>query len=333
MIQRNQTKIDLLVLESLSTGYPHHTVSQNLSARLEEGTVTALIGTNGCGKSTLLEAIAFGNTRKEGKITLAGEPIEKIKLNQRAKFISIVRSQLERSIQLTVEELVALGRSPYLNTLGKLSSRDRDIVRKSLLDCKLKGYEKRMISTLSDGERQRALIAMALAQETPLVLLDEPTSHLDLSFRIELFLLLREIAQKSQRTFLLATHEISLAMQWCDALWILDQEGNLSTGLPEELALQGKIATLFEKEHFHFDPYTGQVELLQRKQRAINLIGDGSERELWTRRLLTRLGYIAQKTSDPEQYTIEIFPNSWHFITTQSSFEVKTLSELQAILR
>lgn len=326
------TSKTILTLEALSTGYGKRIVSKELNSSLQEGTVTALIGTNGCGKSTLLEAIAFGGTRKGGKITLAGMNLDKVKINQRAKLISIVRSRLGGNIQLSVEELVALGRSPYLNTLGKLTARDRDIIRQALLDCKLKGYEKRGISSLSDGERQRALIAMALAQETPLVLLDEPTSHLDLAFRMELFLLLREIAQKSGRTFLLATHEISLAMQWCDELWILDKRGNLSSGLPEELALQGKIAQIFETESFSFDPYTGQIEPTERKQRKINFIGGGGERELWTRRMLRRLGYIPEDSERLEEYTLEVLPSSWRFTTPTSSYVVNSLAELQALI-
>lgn len=324
-------KQPILSIEGLSTGYNKKIISKNLSIELGATSLTALIGLNGTGKSTLLNAIAFGDTILKGKIFIDGKNASQLKQLERSKLISIVKSHLKEEVNLSVEELVSLGRSPYLSSLGKLSMYDRNVIRNAILSCKLKGFEKRKITSLSDGERQRALIAMAIAQETPLVILDEPTSHLDITFRIKLFMLLRELSIKSKVSFLLATHEVSLAMQWCDNIWIIDNEGSIQVGLPEELALNGNIDSLFQQESFSFDPYSGQIEISNKNKRPIKTIYHNSiERNLWTDRLLHRLGYFP---SPQGEYTLEVKSCTWKITTNSHQIETDSLKELQSILR
>lgn len=318
-----------LRLDAVAVGYKNHLVAKDISATLKQGSVTALLGPNGSGKSTLIEAIAFGETHREGHVLISGEESRKLKLRERSKMVSIVRSKLNTEPYITVEELVSLGRTPYLNALGSLTAHDSAIIHRSILDCQLKGFEKRKIGTLSDGERQRALIAMSLTQETPLMLMDEPTSHLDIAYRIELFILLKKIARESHRAVLLATHELGMAMQWCDNLWLLDRNSHFIEGIPEELALSRKLDGLFDTGKYSFDPYSGKIDIFQKKMSSIGFKSDGSERALWTERLLQRLGYISVREAP---FSIELLPKKWCYKTPTFSHETTSLTELEALL-
>lgn len=315
-----------LFIEHLTTGYPNKTISEDLCLSLENGTLAALIGPNGSGKSTLLSAIAFGDTRRKGAVYINGTNSASLSPSRRARLVSIVMSRFAYDPHITVEELIAIGRTPYLNTLGTLKHEDKMIIRKAIVDCGLRGFERRSLTTLSDGERQRVLIARALAQETPLVLLDEPTAHLDLSFRAELFLLLGELARSSGRTFLVSTHEIHLAMQWCERLWLIDKKGTLTDGVPEELALNGTLSGVFDSESFCFNPLSGQIDLPERQGRSIKLEGKEDERLEWTRRFLKRLGY---NTSSNGEIGLIVGENNWLLQHTGVNTTLSSLNDLQ----
>lgn len=327
-----QSSFSPLSLQTLTTGYHKKEISKSISAELCEATVTALIGTNGCGKSTLLNAIAFGDTVLEGNIAISGVNTTTLTPYNRSKLVSYVQSQINPELAITVEELVAMGRIPYINAIGTLKQHDKEIIHRAILSCKLKGFEKRKVNSLSDGERQRALIAMALAQQTPLVLLDEPTSHLDLNFRIELFILLREIAQLHRTSFLLATHEINLAMQWCDAFWLLNSRGELICGVPEELALQGIIDELFTTSRFSYNALSGKINVLQQARRGINVTrieGTSCETYEWTLRLLNRIGYENIPTAG---LSLVVYPNFWQIASGKTVITATSLAELQQLL-
>lgn len=282
----------LLQLEQLSIGYKHKTLLANCSTSLSKGRLVALVGANGTGKSTLLRAIAFGDCVLSGSYSVGGQSATQLSATDRAGWIAMAIPPESVDDYMRVCDFVAIGRYPYLGNRGIPKPHDRKVVAHALQMCSLVGYEHRYYSSLSDGEKQRVLIARALAQETPIILLDEPTAHLDLVYRVRFFSLLAELAHQSERTILLSTHELSLAMEFADLLWLLDGKGQLHCGLPEELALHGHLDAAFHAEGTLFDARSAQLRMAPGTLlRPIQLLGEEEEMLYWTQRMLRRLGY------------------------------------------
>ncbi len=247
----------------LSIGYHQgkvvRAVQQHLYLVAEPGELIALIGPNGCGKSTLLRTLAGLQEPLEGSVQLEGTHLNSLKLAERAKKISLVLTDAVQLGYVTVEQLVAMGRHPYTTHTGKLNKNDDKHIRKALQAVRLETFGNRLVSELSDGERQRVMIAKALAQDTPVILLDEPTSFLDLPNRVEILLLLQKLAREMQKCILLSTHEIDLAIRLADKLWLMNPGDDLKTGSPAELIANGSIQSVFHGDSFGFDPQTGHV--------------------------------------------------------------------------
>jgi len=256
----------------LSIGYQHgkslRTVQQHLNLEVFPGELIALIGPNGCGKSTLLRTLAVLQEPLSGSIQLRTnqqlDPSESIDLNalkpmDRAKYISLVLTDTVHLGFIEVKQLVAMGRHPHTSFSGKLSLADEKLVQEALEAVRLETYSHRLVSELSDGERQRVMIAKALAQNTPVILLDEPTSFLDLPNRVEIMLLLKSLARDMQKCILMSTHEIDLAIRLADKLWLMQADQLLITGTPAELTANGSIQSVFQGASFGFDPETGHV--------------------------------------------------------------------------
>ncbi len=258
----------------LSIGYHQgktvRSVQQGLNLKAEAGELIALIGPNGCGKSTLLRTLAGLQVPLAGSVQLkvveaqateeeTFKDLKSLKLTDIARQISLVLTDSVQLGYVTVEQLVAMGRHPYTSLSGKLSRNDEKHVQDALKAVHLEAFSNRLVLELSDGERQRVLIAKALAQDTPLILLDEPTSFLDLPNRVEILLLLRTLAREMQKCILISTHEIDLAIRLADKLWLMKAGEVLQTGTPAELIDNGSIQSVFQGDSFGFDPVTGHV--------------------------------------------------------------------------
>ena len=247
----------------LSIGYhqgkAHRSVQQNLNLNAQKGELIALIGPNGCGKSTLLRTLAGLQEPLAGSILLEEIDLNTLKLSDRAKQISLVLTDSVQLGYVTVEQLVSMGRHPFTSLSGKLSKSDEKYIQEALKAVHLESFANRLVSELSDGERQRVMIAKALAQNTPIILLDEPTSFLDLPNRVEILLLLRKLAREMQKCILISTHEIDLAIRLADKLWLMNSGETLKTGTPAELTANGSIQSVFHGDSFGFDPQTGHV--------------------------------------------------------------------------
>src|SRR5690554_5494593 len=206
-----------LQLSHVSIGYPApkkpNIVQSDLSLSAHEGELIALIGKNGCGKSTLLRSIASLQPIYQGVIALNGENLSVITPKRRARLLSVVLTEQQSVASFTVRGLISIGRDPYTGWLGSLTDEDNRIISRAIEMTYLRGFEERNIHELSDGERQRVFIARALAQNTPVILLDEPTSHLDLPNRINILLLLQKLARETGKTIFISTHELETAMQ------------------------------------------------------------------------------------------------------------------------
>lgn len=218
----------MITLKNLVVGYPdgRHTRQLNHAANEEahDGMLTCLIGANGAGKSTLLRTIAGFQSPLEGTVLLGGDDVRALSPRQRAERMAVVLTDRPDVMCTTVWEMVATGRAPFTGFWGRLSGKDRGIVTRSLRLVGIERMADRTVASLSDGERQKVMIAKALAQQTPVILLDEPTAFLDYPSRVEVMQLLLNIAHKEHKTVLLSTHDLDLALQTADRLWLFEKE-------------------------------------------------------------------------------------------------------------
>ena len=236
-------------------------VASDLNATAQPGTLTCLIGHNGTGKSTLLRTIARLQPSIDGSVLIGDNDISTLKPTHLSRMLSIVLTSRPDVRNMTVEELVALGRAPYTGFWGRLSADDRRIVRQSIESVGITAMAERRVCTLSDGEMQKVMIAKSLAQQTPVILLDEPTAFLDFPGKIDLMLLLQRLAHEERKTILLSTHDLETALQTADRLWLL-ANGALHDGTPHELADKGFIDDYIGRKSVKFDKQTLSIQIL-----------------------------------------------------------------------
>lgn len=220
-------------------------LTEPLSLSAPEGQTIALLGRNGTGKSTLLRVLAGVRKPLSGSVLLDGTELERLTPRERAQRIAFVTTEPVAVAHLRVREVVSMGRSPYTGWFGGLSAADERRVDRALEQTGLESFGAKTLDSLSDGERQRVMIARAVAQDTPLILLDEPTAFLDLPNRYRTALLLRRLAREAGKTVLYSSHDLTTAVQLCDTLWVMDR-GGITAGSPADLLRDGTISSLFE---------------------------------------------------------------------------------------
>ena len=254
----------ILEATGLRIGYPGAKPPLSLCGELNFGLPSGLLaagaGINGVGKSTLLRTLGGMQPELSGEIRIGGKPAAKLPAQRRARLQSLVLTEPPASRNLTVTELVALGRHPYTNWIGQHTGEDRECIEKALQRMELGNLRERPCHTLSDGQLQRVQIARALAQDTPLILLDEPTTHLDLYHKVQILKGLRAIAHDTGKTVLFTTHEIDLAIQLCDRILILHRDRSVF-GDPCQLIEQGAFEKLFPEETVRFDRESGAFRI------------------------------------------------------------------------
>lgn len=250
----------MIRIEKLTLGYNNNILLNEVSAQMTQGTLTALLGRNGTGKSTLLRAIAGLGGAISGKILLDGDETGKMEPQQLAKTISFVTTEKVRIANLRCKDVVALGRAPYTNWIGRMQEEDTCTVEDSLRKVGMENYAERTMDKMSDGECQRVMIARALAQQTPVIVLDEPTSYLDLPNRYELCSLLLKLAHSEKKCILFSTHELDIALTLCDYVALIDtpQLYHLPTA---EMVKSGHIERLFSNDSIRFNPLSNSIEL------------------------------------------------------------------------
>lgn len=253
-------RIYTVELRGLTLGYGQRVLFADADLGFGWGEFTALIGRNGTGKSTLLRTIASLAKPLSGEIVIEGRPLEDMTTREIASRISFVSTDEVRITNLKAADVVALGRAPYTNWIGSLNAEDRDKVSESLALVGMKALAFKAMDTLSDGERQRVMIARALAQDTPIILLDEPTAFLDLPNRYEICLLLRELAHKQKKTIIFSTHDLSVALELCDTLAVIEN-GQFHYGTADTLIKNGDIQRLFDDTSVQFDAKTKTVRM------------------------------------------------------------------------
>jgi iron complex transport system ATP-binding protein len=287
----------LILTDSLSIGYNNSRkgvkiLHSDINVKLEAGEFACLLGPNGSGKSTLLRTLCGFLPPLNGEVAIGGRPVGTINNREMSLLISVVLTERVVVSNMTVFDLVALGRTPYTGFFGRLKGDDVKVVNDSIKAVGLNGFKERLITNMSDGERQKAMIAKALVQETPLIILDEPTAFLDLPSRIEIMHLLRKLAHERNKGILLSTHDLDLALQMADKVWLLAEGREMETGTPEDLVLTNEFRRFFEREGILFDNDTGQFTVEKQKIKTIRIIGKGVEYK-WVSRALARRGFAA----------------------------------------
>ena len=251
-------------LSNLSIGYRGkngtRVVAAGISATIRSGELTCLLGANGVGKSTLLRTLSAFQPKLDGEVLIEGREIATFSDKELSRLIGVVLTEKPDVRNMSVRELVALGRSPYTGFWGTLHEDDWQVVDEAIHAVGIEPLRARMIHTLSDGERQKVMIAKALAQQTPVIFLDEPTAFLDFPSKVEMMQLLRRLAREQQKTIFLSTHDFELALQVADTLWLMEPQG-FSVGMPRELADTGALARYVERPGISFDPNTLSVRI------------------------------------------------------------------------
>lgn len=285
----------MLTANNLEIGYSHSRkqktiIASDLDLALQSGEMVCLVGPNGVGKSTLIRTLIGLQPALGGRLILQGKPIEKYSSKDLAKLVSVVLTGQVQVGAMKVRNLVGLGRFPFTRLFDAYSQKDEAVIQDALRMTGSEALSERFVHELSDGERQRVMIARALAQEPLLLVLDEPTAFLDLPGRVAIMHLLRDLAHNHGKAVLTSTHDLDLAMHIADRMWLMGKDGKIQQGAPEDLVLNGMFGTTFVQPNLHFDAETGSFESTISLERRVILQAEGLL-DIWTTRALRRAGF------------------------------------------
>ena len=252
-------------LRDLGIGYQTKqgvkTVAEHLNGAIRSGELTCLLGANGVGKSTLLRTLSAFQPKTAGDIFIEGRELDSYTDKELSRRIGVVLTEKPDVRNMSVRELVSLGRSPYTGFWGTYSKEDLQIVDEAIALVGIEALSQRMVHTLSDGERQKVMIAKALAQQTPVIYLDEPTAFLDYPSKVEVLQLLRRISRSAGKIIFLSTHDVELALQLADTIWLMSRGEEMAIGSPQQLAHEVILGRFIEREGITFDPETLTIRI------------------------------------------------------------------------
>ena len=293
----------MIQIQDLSIGYreknKEKVVVAHIHADIQGGELTCLLGTNGVGKSTLLRTLSAFQPQLGGSIYINDKELGDYTDKQLARMVSVVLTEKCEIRNLLVTDLIGMGRSPYTGFWGTLRKEDRAVIDRAISLIGIEPLAHRMVHTLSDGERQKVMIAKAMAQETPIILLDEPTAFLDYPSKVEMMRLLHRLSRQTGKTIFLSTHDLELALQAADCLWLMSPTEGIAVGSPEDLALDGTLARFFVCEGIRFDKHSGLFRIDFTCTSRVHLIGEGPRYTLM-RKALRRDGIEASRDMESE---------------------------------
>lgn len=300
----------VLSAEDISIGYSFSrhrrlVVAENLDLNLNIGELVCLVGPNGVGKSTLLRSLAGLQPLLQGEVALLGKSLQKIQARELAQAISVVLTERVNVGAMSAYAVVALGRHPYTNWLGSLTEQDERVVNESLRAVGAEDLSQRYFNELSDGERQKIMIARALAQEPLILLLDEPTAFLDLPRRVVLMQMLRDLAHQLKKAILVSTHDLDLVLHSADIIWLMSTNSGMTMGAPEDLVLNGEFERVFAQQGVRFDSHSGNFIFSPHSKKSVGLIGKGLTK-LWTSKALKRAGFHVLKNNQLQENYVEV---------------------------
>ncbi|VAX29836.1 Vitamin B12 ABC transporter, ATP-binding protein BtuD [hydrothermal vent metagenome] len=300
---------------SLSIGYvqPPSVLNKDLRLDLYGGELVCLLGPNGVGKSTLMRSLCGLQKPLRGRIDIMGHALSDLSPEIRAKYFAVVLTERLQLGPFCVRDLVGLGRHPHTSGFGKLRPHDQEVIDWAIQSTDIAAIQNQNVNELSDGQRQRVMIARALAQEPQLLFLDEPTAFLDLPGRVEVTKLLKQLARSTQKAILMSTHDLDLALSVADRIWLLGPDGFFQAGAPEDLVLTKAFERVFCAKGIVFDHKRGTFKALQVFSGVIALRGEGLARH-WTAHALEREGFKVVSDEGRQDLRVEVLQNGtgWH---------------------
>lgn len=321
---------EILSFSSLVIGYCRdRALLPGLNGSAHRGEITAMIGKNGVGKSTLLRTFAGIQEPLGGEILYNGIPVYGMNRNDLARTVSFTSTEVLRVSNMRVLDLVALGRFPYTNWLGTLTGKDSDIVWDAMEKTSVSPLAHRFVAELSDGERQKAMIARMIAQDTTVMLMDEPTAFLDVRSKFEVMELLIRLAHDDHKTVVFSTHDLNMAVSHSDNIWLI-LESSMKEGAPEDLMLNGSFDHLFESSSVGFNSESGTYALKPHFRGTVCLKGEGP-RYHWTAEGLKRAGFLV--ADSPATPYIRIMEDRWQLTFPDKMRECYSVYELVRELR
>ena len=289
-----------ITVRDLSVGYKKGkkfvAIKEGINLNAHSGELIALIGSNGIGKSTLLRTLTGFQKALGGEILLNDRKLSSFQIKELARVLSFVSTEAIRVQNLRVWELLAMGRFPYTNLIGSLTEKDNHIIQRAIQQVGLSGYEDRMIDQISDGERQRAMIARTLVQDTPLIILDEPTAFLDIRNKYEIIHLLHDFVKNENKTVLFSTHDLNISTSEVDKIWLM-LDDKVIEGAPEDLILAGNFDQMFHSDKVYFNSDSGDFMLRKNIIGSYILKGEEGKIATWTGRALQRIGLVCDGTN------------------------------------
>lgn len=304
-----KSKESILKIENLEIGYSlkkehKNVLFNNINLSANSGELIALIGKNGVGKSTLLRNIAGLQESLAGNISFYNKLLRKYKRSEFARLVSFVSTEIVRVNNLKVFDLVALGRFPHTNWMGKLQTEDIVRSNEAIGMVGMKSYLNKNVDEISDGERQRVMIARTLAQDTKVIVLDEPTAFLDLPNKFEIVHLLNKLSKEENKTILFSTHDLNTAIHEADKIWLM-LDDKIIEGAPEDLILNNQFNELFKESTLNFDKIKGDFRMKREPIDKIGLFGEGLYYN-WTKKALERLDFkVLKDKSEAKSIKVE----------------------------
>ena len=326
--------VRLLQTVNLSIGYAaHQSILEGLNLSLDKGELVCLLGENGIGKSTLLKTLSKTMPPLSGDVSIAGKSISAINRHELAKKISLVLTGSHEIGMMDAIELVALGRYPHTGWGGKLTKPDIEIVNNAMSLTGIQHLSSKKVTELSDGQLQKVMIARAVAQDSDLMILDEPTAFLDVNNRVEIMYMLKKLAEETNKTMLISTHDLDLAFQVSDRLWLATKKG-ITAGCPEDLILNGEIERTFASENFRFEKATGKFKKNIFHTKSINLTGNGIS-YFWTKNALERIGFAIHPENESLKLAVTNLSKNhqWKLEVKGKTYTFSLLDELLIFLR
>lgn len=326
----------ILVTENLSVGYrspkSQKVILENMNLDLHKGEMVCIIGPNGSGKSTLLRSLARLQAPLGGEIYLKNRLISEYSRKALAQNISLVLTEKTGTLNISVKDLIALGRYPYTSFTGKLLPEDELKINSAIDKTDLSAIAESKVNELSDGQLQKVMIARALAQEGDLMILDEPTAHLDLNNRVDIMSLLKSICRNEGKAMLISTHDLDLAMETADRFWLTNNK-SLIDGSPEDLAVNGILSSIFKSPNYYFNIFSGRFILNKTSNKAISLEGP-EPYFFWTKHALEKEGFfLTDKLPDITRVIIEEKDPLWNIIVHKKTVSFNSIKKLISYLK
>jgi len=327
---RNRIK-NILSFKDLEIGFTsgklRHALLPPLNGSAGKGELIAVIGKNGIGKSTLLRTFSGLQARLAGELTIDGKSIaeySRVKLSEKIGYIS---TEIIKVSNMKVYDLVSLGRFPHTNWLGRIDKVDHIVISEAINKTGMSEFMDRPITELSDGERQRAMVAMVLAQDAGVMIMDEPTAYLDISSKFEIIQLMHELTRSREKTVIFSTHDLTTALNQADKIWLLKEQG-VFEGAPEDLMLEGSFNTLFDDKKVQFNSNDGSFTIRNDEKGKVIVIGEGAKK-YWTEKALLRAGYAVVNSGSTVEVKVPSPENSnWNCRTHGSCRECDSIYEL-----